>query len=57
MSTKRWAFASGYWIVLPTLLVGVLIAVCQWRNAEMIRFASDQNASPLDGHWRDYTPT
>ena len=57
MSTKRWAFASGYWIVLLTLLFGVLIAAFKWRNAEMIRIAGDQNVSPLDGRWRGYTPT
>ena len=57
MSPKGWAFASCYWLVLLTLLVGVLIAAFQWRNAEMIRYAFDQNAAHLDGRWRGYTPT
>ena len=57
MSSKRRAFTSCYWIVLLTLLVGVLIVMFQWRNAEMIRFANGHYATPLDGRWQGYTPT
>lgn len=39
------------------LLVGVLMAAFQWRNAKMIRFAGGQNVTNLDGRWRGYTPT
>lgn len=55
MLPDRFSIASGRGAAVLAACVVVLIAVFQWRNAEMLRFADGKDATPLDGRWKGYS--
>lgn len=55
MLPERFRLVSGRRVTVLAACVVALIAVFQWRNAEMMCFAGGMDASPLDGRWQGYS--